>query len=220
MKSDLDVQRDVIAELAWEPSVNAADIGVAVKGGVVTLSGHVESYSEKADAERATQRVAGVKALAVEMDVSLPVFSIRTDSDIAGAVENVLLWSSHFPQNAIKVMVENGWVTLSGEVDWQYQRRAAIASVQHLMGVTGVSDQIIINPESAVGDIKLGIESALKRYAKGDARNINVEVSVTGDKVTLGGRVHNWAERNLALNTAWDAPGVRGVVDNMTVAFM
>ncbi|MBS1208160.1 MAG: OsmY protein [Proteobacteria bacterium] len=220
MKTDLDVQRDVIAELDWEPSVDAAHIGVTVNGGVVTLTGHVASYAEKFDAERAAQRVSGVKAMAVAMDVALPAFSLRTDADIAGAVENVLLWSTHFPRDALKVVVENGWVTLSGNLDWQYQRRAAVASVQHLMGVTGVSDQILIHPESTMGDIKLGIESALKRYAKGDARNINVKVSVKGDEVTLEGHVHNWAERNLALNTAWDAPGVRGVVDKMDIAIL
>ena len=142
MKTDSQLQQDVSAELKWEPSVHAARIGVEVKDGVVTLAGQVDSYSEKWNAERAAQRVAGVKAMTTELKVHLTGLSKRTDADIAEAVENVLEWTSSLPAGAIKVMDEGGWVTLSGDVHWQYQRQAATDSVRNLMGVTGVSDQI------------------------------------------------------------------------------
>ena len=147
MKTDKQVQQDVMAELGWEPSVNAAQIGVEVSDGVVTLAGHVDSYAEKFNAERAAQRVAGVKAIAVEMDVKLNGTSKRNDSDIARSTQNVLQWTTYLPSDAIKVKVENGWITLSGEVEWGFQRTAATEAVRHLMGVIGVSDLITIRPK-------------------------------------------------------------------------
>jgi osmotically-inducible protein OsmY len=141
-KSDTQLQQDVLAELSWEPSINAADIGVEVKDGIVTLAGHVNTYAEKWDAERATQRVAGVKALAVEMDVRLDGMNNRTDADIARSAENVLQWTTYLKKDAVKIKVEKGWVTLTGEVEWQYQRQAAAAAIRYLMGVSGVSGQI------------------------------------------------------------------------------
>ena len=217
MKTDTQLQHDVIAELKWEPSVNAAQIGVEVKNGIVTLAGHVSTYAEKWDAELAAQRVSGVKALAIEMDVKLAGSSKRTDADIAGSATNVLQWTSSVPKEGVKVMVESGWVTLSGEVDWAYQRQAAASAVRYLTGVTGVSDQIVIKPKVSLSAVKSDIEAALKRRAKADAQKISVEVK--GGDVTLTGKVHSWAERDLATNSAWGTPGVRNVVDNMTVGY-
>ena len=217
MKTDIELQRDVIAELKWEPSVNAAEIGVEVKNGIVTLAGHVSTYAEKWDAELAAQRVSGVNALAVEMDVKLAGSSRRTDADIAGSARNVLQWSSSVPKDNVKIMVESGWVTLSGEVDWEYQRQAAASAVRYLTGVTGVSDQIVIKPKISLSAVKSEIEAALKRRAKADAQKISVEVK--GGDVTLTGTVHSWSERELATHSAWGTPGVRNVVDKMTVGY-
>ena len=140
MKTDQQLKQDVIAELAWEPAVNASQIGVEVKDGIVTLAGHVGSFTEKWQAEQAAQRVCGVKGLAVEMDVNLPGISNRTDADIARSVENTLQWQSYLPKGGVNVMVENGWVTLSGEVDWNYQRLRAADAVRNLLGVRGLTE--------------------------------------------------------------------------------
>ena len=215
MKTDTQLQQDVIAELKWEPSVNATHIGVEVINGIVTLAGHVSSYAEKLGAERAAQRVSGVKALAVEMDVKLAGLSKRTDADIAGSVENILQWTTSLPKEGVKVMVENGWVTLSGEVYWDYQRQDAARGVRHLMGVIGVSDRITIKPHVSLSAVKSDIEAALKRRAKADAQRISVEIS--GADVTLTGTVHSWSERNAARHSAWGTAGVRNVVDHMTI---
>jgi osmotically-inducible protein OsmY len=216
MKTDRQLQQDVSAELEWEPSVHAAHIGVAVKDGVVTLAGRVDSYAEKWSAERVAQRVSGVKAMATELTVQLTSLSKRTDADIAASVENLLEWSATLPAGVIRVMVEGGWVTLSGTVDWKYQKQSAADSIRHLMGVIGVSDQISIKPAVSATVVKSDIESALKRAALADAQNI--AVTVHGTDVTLSGTVHNWAERETATNSAWSTPGVRNVVDMMTLA--
>jgi len=216
MKTDAQVQHDVTEELHWEPSVNAQDVGVTVKNGVVTLSGHVGSYAEKRNAERAAQRVTGVTALAVDIDVRLPDVSKRSDAEIAGSVKNILEWSTHLPNNSVKVMVEGGFITLTGEVNWEYQRKSAADIVRNLLGVTGVSNQIAIKPAVSMLAIKSDIEAALKRRAKHDAQGISVEVR--GADVTLTGTVHSWAERELAKHSAWNTPGVLNVVDNMKFA--
>ncbi len=217
MKTDKQLQADVIAELSWEPSVNSTDIGVEVKDGIVTLAGHVGTYAEKIDAERATMRVAGVKALAVEMDVTLAGSSKRNDVDIARSVENVLEWTTYLPRDAVQVKVENGWVTLSGEVSWEFQRQAAISAVRYLLGVKGVSDQLLIKVRLSAPVVKADIEAALKRRAHKDANEIIV--SVQGADVTLSGKVHSWSERELATHTAWGSPGVRSVVDKITFSY-
>jgi osmotically-inducible protein OsmY len=217
MKTDTELQQDVIAELAWEPSVHAEQIGVEVKDGVVTLAGHVSSFVEKWEAERAAQRVSGVKALAVEIDVTLPGSSQRNDVDIARSARNVLEWTTYWPQHEIKVLVEAGWITLTGEVDWEYQRQAASNSIRGLIGVTGVSDQIVIKPHATVLPVKSDIEAALKRRIHSDAKHISVRVK--GADVTLTGTVHSWSERDSARNSAWSTPGVRSVSDNLTVAY-
>ncbi|MGQ0622685.1 MAG: BON domain-containing protein [Panacagrimonas sp.] len=217
MKTDAQLQQDVMAELKWEPSIEATQIGVEVNGGIVTLAGHVDSYGDKFHAERAAQRVSGVKALTVEIEVKLPGPSKRTDVDIARSAENVLEWMTYPPKDGIKVMVESGWITLSGEVDWGYQRLAATTAVRYLMGVKGVSTNIEIKPKVALSAVKSEIESALKRRAKADAQDI--KVLVNGNDVTLTGTVHSWSERELATDSAWGTPGVRNVVDKMTMAY-
>lgn len=217
MKTDAQLQKDVMAELAWEPAVHATQIGVEVTDGVVTLAGEVNSYAEKWNAEQAAQRVSGVMALAVELKVKLTEFSHRTDADIARSAENVLSWASALPADAVKVLVDGGWVTLSGEVTWQYQRQDAAASVRFLPGVTGVSNQIAIKPAVSAGAVKGDIEAALKRRASADAGTIFVEVH--GSDVTLTGTVHSWGERDLAKHSAWGSAGVRAVVDKMTLVY-
>lgn len=217
MKTDSQLQQDIRAELTWEPSVNATQIGVAVNDGVVTLTGQVDSFGEKWHAERAVQGVSGVKALAVNIDVRLPGSTNRSDTDIARTAENVLACMSQLPHDAIKVKVEGGWVTLSGEVDWQFQRQSATAAVRYLMGTTGVSDQIVLRPHATAIVVKADIESALRRSARGGTHKISVDVS--GDQVTLDGTVDSWAERESARHAAWGTPGVRSVVDHIRVAF-
>ena len=217
MKTDSQLQQDVIAELKWEPSVNAAQIGVEVKDGIVTLAGHVDSYAEKCDAERAAQRVSGVKALAIEMDVKLAGSSKRNDADIADSAESALQWITYLPKNSVKVMVEDGWITLSGEVDWEYQRQTAAAAVRYLMGVKGVRENIAIKSKVSLSAVKSDIEAALKRRAQADAQKISVEVR--GADVTLTGTVHSWSERDLATHSAWGTPGVHNVVNNITVTY-
>jgi osmotically-inducible protein OsmY len=215
MKTDTQLQRDVTAELNWEPSVNAARIGVQAKDGIVTLTGHVDSYGEKWAAERGAQRVLGVKGLAVEMDVALPGSSQRNDADIARSAENVLEWLSNVPAGSVKVKVEKGWITLSGAVGWEYQRQAATRAVRDLIGVTGVSDQIVVEAKVSSTTVKSDIEAALKRRARADSQKILVDVQ--GGVVTLTGTVHSWPERDVARHSAWGTPGVRKVVDKLTV---
>ena len=217
MKTDSQLQQDVMAELKWEPAVHATQIGVEVKNGVVTLAGEVGSYTEKLNAERAAQRVHGVKALAVEMKVKLSESGQRTDADIAASAKNILGWTSSLPADAVKVMIEGGWLTLSGEVEWQYQRQEAADSLRYLAGVTGVSNQITIKPSASATVVKSDIEAALKRRAAADAKAIAVEVK--GSDVTLTGTVHSWAERELATRSAWGSSGVRNVVDKLNLVY-
>jgi osmotically-inducible protein OsmY len=217
MKTDSQLQQDVMAELKWEPAVHATQIGVEVKNGVVTLAGEVGSYAEKWNAERAAQRVNGVKALAIEMKVKLSGFGKRTDADIAESAQNILAWTGSLPADAVKVLVEGGWLTLSGDVEWQYQREDAADSVRYLSGVTGVSNQIAIKPSLSATVVKSDIEAAIKRRAAADAKTIAVEVK--GTEVTLTGTVHSWAERDLATRSAWGSAGVRHVVDKMNLVY-
>lgn len=217
MKTDSQLQKDVMAELDWEPSVHAAQIGVEVKDGVVTLAGDVATYTEKWNAELATQRVAGVKALAVDLKVKLIESGVRTDSDIGKSARSVMDWTSAVQADTVAIMVEKGFITLTGEVDWKFQKEAAADAVRFLSGVVGVSNQITVTPSVKASVVKADIEAAIKRAATEDGKRITV--SVSGNDVTLSGSIHSWAERDLATLSAWNSPGVSKVIDKMTLAY-
>ena len=216
MKTDAQLKDDVIEELRWEPTVTASDINVATHNGVVTLSGSVPHYAEKRAAERATQRVQGVKAIAEEMKVNLAGVHKRTDSEIAEAVVTSLRWHVWVPTD-IQATVENGWVTLTGSVTRGFQRNSAADAVRHLSGVTGVSNNITLKPNVQPTAVKDAIEKALKRDAEIDSQHI--KVSADGGKVTLAGTVHSWHERNEAGSAAWNAPGVTDVRNNLAISY-
>ncbi len=208
------LQRSVLDELKWESSVNAASIGVIARNGIVTLTGHVDSYAEKVAAERAALRVTGVRGVAQEIDVILPSQHRRTDEDIAEATLESLEWDTSVPQERIQVEVEHGWVALKGEVDWQYQRAAAERAVQRLIGVIGVTNALTIRALPATTDAQKQINDALKRDAQ--LRTANIVPIVEGRKVVLIGRARSWFERERAENMAWSASGV-SAVDNRVV---
>lgn len=216
MKTDAELKKDVMDELKWEPDMNAEAIGVAVKDCIVTLSGYVDKYTQKIAAERATSRVFGVKAIAQEIKVRLPGALERPDEDIARSASNALEWNVSVPHEKIKVKVQDGWVTLSGEVEWAYQKDAAEDAVCCLMGVTGISNQIIVEPSTQPADIKAKIEAAFQRHAMLDARRITVDTR--GDKVILEGVVHSYAEKKETENAACAAPGIRKVENHLIVS--
>ncbi len=209
MKTDLELQQDVMKELQWEPTIRAADIGVSVTDGVVTLSGYVDSFYKKWAAERAAERVFGVKAVAEELKVRLPDSLKRSDEDIARAASNALEWNVAVPHDRVKVQVQDGLVNLSGEVDWWYQKDAAEDTVRKLVGVVLVNNRITVKPAVKPQDVKDKIESAFQRNALLDARRVTVETR--GGKVILRGSVRNWAERQQVEWAAWAAPGVSEV---------
>jgi osmotically-inducible protein OsmY len=216
--TDKQLQEDVIAELDWEPSVNAASIRVAVEGGIVTLSGTVGSYLEKKTAERVVKRVTGVKAIAEDLTVKLPSRSARTDTEIARAAVDALRWHVSLPDD-IKVTVEDGVVALEGMVDWDYQRTAAEHAVQHLTGVRLVSNYLTLRPKApkaTAADIKKDIKRALERSAEIDAAGIEVEI--VGSKAILSGAIRSWAEGEDALRAARAAPGVTEVENRMVIS--
>ncbi len=215
MKSDSQLQHDVLDELEWEPSIDQADIGVAVTDGVVTLSGFVKCYPQKMAAEKATRRVAGVKALAEEIKVRFASDPKTADHEIAKRILDMFSWNVSIPDDKIAVKVEHGWVTLSGTVDWYYQSDEARKVAGKVNGVVGVSNLIELHKLPTSGDVKDRIVAAFKRNADLDAASVTVFTD--GGKVTLGGKVRAWNERQIAERAAWAAPGVSRVEDNIVV---
>lgn len=216
MKSDSDIERDVKEELSWDPDLDASDIAVSVKAGVVTLTGFVKSYTDKYEAEAAAKRVAGVVAVANDIEVRVPSIDERPDPEIArdavAAVKSQLPVSSE----RIKIVVKNGWITLEGDVEWQYQRSTAENAVRRIKGVKGVSNQIKIKPQAQPREIKRKIQEAFLRNAEVDSNRIIVETD--GSVVTLKGTVRSWIEREEAERAAWAAPGVTSVIDQIVVS--
>ena len=217
MKTNSELQRDVQNELNWDSSVTAAEIGVSAKDGVVTLTGNVPSYFEKVAAEHVAGRVNGVMGIAEELKVNLPNLNERTDTDIAESALNALAWNVAVPHEHTKVKVENSWVTLTGEVDWHYQKVEAENAVHHLMGVKGVTNLITLKPINTANasEIKTTIENAFKRAAMLEAKNINV--TVNDGIVKLQGKANSLKEKEEAQNYAWTAPGVYSVENDLVV---
>lgn len=215
LKTDAQIQAEVQDELRLSPMVDGTHIGVEVRQGVVTLTGHVDSYAEKWHAEQAAQRVGSVKALAVEMEVMFRGEPGATDGEVAHAVKNVLDWNVFIPTNSVKVMVENGWVTLSGNVAADYQRRIAESSIRYLSGVVGVNNQLTLKPAVSGTVLKTDIEAVLQRRATKEAKSIGIDIH--DHEVTLTGKVHSLAERDIVSRAVWDSPGVWKVRNNIEV---
>jgi osmotically-inducible protein OsmY len=215
MKTDRELQKDVMDALRWEPDINETNIGVAVKDGVVILSGYVDSYIEKVNAERAAARVDGVKAVVQEIKVKLLSSYECSDEDLAQAAVRALAWNVLIPKDRVKVVVQDGRVTLTGEVDWRFQKEEAENAICCLRGLRSINNEIIIKPSIVPQEVKTKIESALQRNAVLDARQIKVETE--GSKVILSGTVRSWAEKEQARRAAWAAPGVTQVEDKIMV---
>jgi osmotically-inducible protein OsmY len=213
---NIQLRQDILDELDFEPIIEATKIGVAVSEGVVTLTGHVSSYAEKIAAEEAARRVKGVLAIANELEVRYPGEKKTADDEIAKRALNILKWNELIPDEAIQVTVEKGWVTLRGEVAWQYQKKAAEDAIRKLTGVSGISNSISIKPSVLAADVRQKIESALARHAEVEAKAIQVTV-VERNRVLLEGRVDNWDERQAVENAAWSVPGVQSVDDRLII---
>ena len=216
MRSDAEIERDVNEELEWEPDLNAVDIAASVKNGVVTLTGFVPSYTDKYEAEQAAKRVAGVRAVANDIEVRMLSVDERPDPDIARDAVAALKSQLPISSEKIKIVVKNGWVSLEGEVEWQYQRNTAETAVRRIKGVKGVTNLILVKPRAEPAEIKRKIQEAFRRNAEVDANRIQVDTR--GGEVILKGTVRSWIEREEAERVAWSAPGVSKVIDEIVVA--
>jgi osmotically-inducible protein OsmY len=215
MKSDIQIQEDVMEELKWEPFLNASEIGVAVKNGIVTLSGQVDSYSKKLTAENAAKKIAGVKAIAEDIQIGVSPAYNKTDTEIAEAVLYALKWHSAVQEEKIKIKVEDGNVKLEGEIEWVYQRNSAKTAIENLAGVRSVINLITVKSRIIPSDIQQKISSAFHRSATIDAEKITAEVM--GSRVILRGNVRSFAEKEDALSAAWNAPGVISVDSKLEI---
>jgi osmotically-inducible protein OsmY len=215
--NDKDLRQDVLDELDFEPSIDSADIGVTAENGVVTLSGHVPNYTQKMAAERAAWRVKGVKAIAQKIEVRFAGDKKLNDDEIAQRALNILAWNASVPRDAVRVKVQNGWVTLSGKVQWNYQRLAAESEVRKLSGVLGVSNDVELDVAVRTADIRQRILDSLKRHAVVEASRIRIDVK-DGGKVEIAGDVDNWDERQAVERAVWSAPGVRSVEDHVRIS--
>jgi len=213
MKNDLEIQQDVMNQLKWNPFLKASEIGVSIKNGIVTLSGQVDSYAQKIEAEHTVRKVAGVKAIAEDIEIGVSPSYRKSDTEIAASVLNALKWHSAVPEDKLEVKVEDGIVTLGGEVEWEYQRNSARNSVVNLVGVRSVINNIAIKPKASASDVKSKISSALLRTATIDAERIFVEV--VGNKVILKGKVRSYTEKEDAEEAAWFAPGIATVESHL-----
>jgi osmotically-inducible protein OsmY len=215
MKNDMQIQKDVMAQLNWEPVLDAAQIGVSVKEGIVTLTGIVDSYAKKITAERAAKKVSGVKAVAEDIQVGPSSFCNRTDAEIAEAVLNVLKWHTAVKEDKVQIKVEKGVVTMEGEVEWEYQKSAAKLAIENLTGIRMIYNLISVKPRIATSNLKSRIKAALQRSALVDANK--VEVEIVGNRVILTGAVHSITEKEDAESAAWMAPGVSSVENRITI---
>lgn len=212
---DSALRQDILDELEFEPYVDANDIGVAVEDGIVTLTGHVPSYGQRAAVESAVSRIKGVRGIAQEIEVRFPGQPGTADDEIARRVLNTLKWSTLVPDDKVQVSVHNGWVTLTGKLEWNYQKTGAADAIRNLDGVVGITNNIVLAPRPTSVDVKKHIEGALKRYAEVEANNI--QINVAGTKVTLTGKVHNLAERTAVKDAVWATPGVHAIEDRLTI---
>ncbi|WP_307008687.1 BON domain-containing protein [Agrobacterium tumefaciens] len=213
--NDNTLRQNIIDELEFEPSIDAANIGVAVDAGVATLTGHVPTYMQKASVESIVLRVKGVKGLAEEIEVRPFSANLTADDEIAKRAVSTIKWNTVVPDDAVNVQVEKGWITLRGAVEWRYQREAAADAIRPLSGVRGVTNWIEVKPKVSVADVKKRIEDALKRNAEVEAQKI--KINVADGQVILEGQVDAWSERQAAERAAWAAPGVRSVVDHLRI---